>query len=730
LNIVKLRDIRGIGPSVEEKLLTYFGSEKLVLNALRSSHIADISSIDGIGERFALSLCRNLHYQETGEQIQDFLKTEETILLYNRIIDLIAKFGNTFYARSKLYLDFPLPITALTKIRERQMQTVKGQELYNLIQNSIQSIDDYDVLLRRLSPLKEHSESIDTAARVIATTDQNISDELQRSEIGKYCEILFIEDYEKINETLVDQDEVIWIGSDFIVDDALPNVISISETQRHELNNIIPEKVLTFFAQNKSTLEALAGLAFLLRELSSEKTAQFIGDLDLDALEKLGEHLKDLEETGEPSGKLNDEFSRISEAENNFESIMDEILINLNEELEKTLQDTTIHLGGEKILSLLKGLSEEEQGFSSSSSRNDLREYLDDELYLAVEEIVTRSEQKLITKLKLATDETDYLNGIFPRELKFPIDPQEDIKNRFTDFIRKKRTSKAFELKVKLAKTLSVYEKEAQKALHVMLEMDYLLMIGKFANTYKLVLPDIVEGKGTGMYFQEGKNLFLAQQEIKGQISVDAVSYAVGEVGRKNNIVNGERIVLLSGANSGGKTTLLVAIAVITILAQMGFPVPCKYAIIGGFKELHYYRKSSGHMNAGAFESTLRTLSKMIMSPNSRLVLADEMESISEPGASARVIAAFLDLLGRSPDSVGIFVSHLAKEIAKYCKEEIRIDGIEAKGLSENLELIVDRTPKFYNYAKSTPELIVQRLQQVSKGTEKEIFSYILEAFK
>ena len=88
------------------------------------------------------------------------------------------------------------------------------------------------------------------------------------------------------------------------------------------------------------------------------------------------------------------------------------------------------------------------------------------------------------------------------------------------------------------------------------------------------------------------------------------------------------------------------------------------------------------------------------------------------------------DLLGRSPDSVGIFVTHLAKEIAKYCKEEIRIDGIEAKGLSENLELIVDRTPKFYKYAKSTPELIVQRLQQVSKGSEKEIFAYILDAFK
>ncbi|MCK4848931.1 MAG: hypothetical protein KAT16_07910, partial [Candidatus Heimdallarchaeota archaeon] len=325
MNIVKLRDIRGIGPSVEEKLLTFFGSEFLVLNALRSSHIAEISSIDGIGERFALSLCRNLHYQETGEQIQDFLKTEDTILLYNRIIDLIAKFGNTFYARSKLYLYFPLPITALTKIRNRQKQTMKGQELYNLIQKSIQSIDEYDVLLRRLSPLKEHSESIDTAARVIATTDQNISDELQRSEIGKFCEILFIEDFEKINEILADQDEVIWIGTDFIVEDTFPNVISISESQRHELNNIIPEKVLTFFAQNKTTLEALASLTHLLEKLTSEKMTHFIGDLDLNALKEMGEQLKSLEETGEPSGEFNKEFSRLSQVEINFESILEEV---------------------------------------------------------------------------------------------------------------------------------------------------------------------------------------------------------------------------------------------------------------------------------------------------------------------------------------------------------------------------------------------------------------------
>ena len=473
----------------------------------------------------------------------------------------------------------------------------------------------------------------------------------------------------------------------------------------------------------------LSKLASLLQEIPLEKLKRFIGDLDLNTLKNMGEELIDLEETGEPSSRINKDFSRLLKAETTFEIVLEEVLLKLNDELEKKLQDTTIHLEGEKIISLLKGFSTEDQGYSINSSREDLREYLDDELFLAVEEIVNKAEIDLALRLRLSNEEIDYLNGIFPRELKFPIDPQDDIKHRFIEFMRKKRSSKAFELKVELAQKLKGYKTVAIEGLHFMLELDYLLMLGKFAGTYNLSLPTFIEGRGTGLYFKDGKNLFLAQQELRGQIRLDPVSYALGEIGGIIEGVNGERVVLLSGANSGGKTTLLVSLAVIVILSQMGLPVPCSEAKIGGFKELHYYRKSTGHMNAGAFESTLRTLSKMIMSPNSRLVLADEMESISEPGASARVIAAFLDLLGRSTDSVGVFVTHLAQEISKYTKEDLRIDGIEAKGLSENLDLIVDRTPKYYKYAKSTPELIVQRLQHISKGAEKEIYSYILEAF-
>ncbi|MFX1505172.1 MAG: hypothetical protein ACFFDC_03565 [Promethearchaeota archaeon] len=730
MSVNNLRDIRGIGPSVEEKLKAYFKGETNALMALRESRIAEISSIEGIGERFALSMCRNLHFQETGEQIQNFLKTEDAILLYNRVIDIISKFANTAYSKSKLYLFFPLPISAITKIKDRQKTTRRAQKLVSLIKKSPHSFKEYDKLLRNLSPLKENIDHLDTASRVVATADKQIYEELSTNEIGRYCEVIFIDEIEQISGFIEGYDEIVWIGSDILLEEGVSNAITISEAQRNDMIRIIPEKTLSLFASNKTILESISGIAKLLKTISTLELTVYIGDLDLDMLIEMGKELLNLEESGEPTELFNEEYSRLLMADQSFDNHLSEVLLSLNENLEKTLQDTTVHLEGEKILALLKGMAEDDHGYSRDSGKAELREYLDDELYLAVEEIVTKAEEQLVTKLNLRSEETDYLTGIFPRELQYPVDPVEDVVTRIKTYLRQSRAIKAFELKITLAKSLKRFEDVAKSALNYMFELDFLLMIGKFARSHDLVLPQLVEGQGTGLLVEESRNLFLIQQERRGLLKVEPVSYALGEIGKIAGSVDGERIILLSGANSGGKTTLIVTVAVLVILGQIGLPIPCKRAQLGGFNELHYYRKASGQMDAGAFETTLRTLSQMIMSPNSRLVLADEMESMSEPGASARVIGAFLDLLGRSSNSVGVFVTHLAQLIAEYTKEKLRIDGIEAKGLSKNLELLVNRTPLYYQYAKSTPELIVRRLQQISKGEEKEIYSYILERFE
>ena len=76
-----------------------------------------------------------------------------------------------------------------------------------------------------------------------------------------------------------------------------------------------------------------------------------------------------------------------------------------------------------------------------------------------------------------------------------------------------------------------------------------------------------------------------------------------------------------------------------------------------------------------------------------------------------------------------LLVTHLAPAIIEASGKELRTDGIEASGLDENLELIVDRTPKRNYLAKSTPELIVRRLVERSNGDAKNVFNSILGRF-
>ncbi|RAP51202.1 MAG: hypothetical protein BZ133_03665, partial [Methanosphaera sp. SHI613] len=60
----------------------------------------------------------------------------------------------------------------------------------------------------------------------------------------------------------------------------------------------------------------------------------------------------------------------------------------------------------------------------------------------------------------------------------------------------------------------------------------------------------------------------------------------------------------------------------------------------------------------------------------------------------------------------------------------IRTDGIEAKGLDENYNLIVDRSPKINYLARSTPELILKRIYEQSDEPIKSVYKDILDKFQ
>ena len=108
------------------------------------------------------------------------------------------------------------------------------------------------------------------------------------------------------------------------------------------------------------------------------------------------------------------------------------------------------------------------------------------------------------------------------------------------------------------------------------------------------------------------------------------------------------------------------------------------------------------------------------------IVLLDELEGITELEAAVKIISSFIEMIEES-NSFAIIVTHMANELMKYT--DIRVDGIEATGLDENYNLIVDRTPKMHYLAKSTPELIIKRMYNNSPPELKKVYGKILEKF-
>jgi len=79
---------------------------------------------------------------------------------------------------------------------------------------------------------------------------------------------------------------------------------------------------------------------------------------------------------------------------------------------------------------------------------------------------------------------------------------------------------------------------------------------------------------------------------------------------------------------------------------------------------------------------------------------------------------------------MAVFVSHLAEDVRRYVETPVRVDGIEAEGLDENNNLRVNRSPRYNYLAKSTPELILDRLVRSTKGPEREFYARLLAKFK
>ncbi|MEY7851359.1 DNA mismatch repair protein [Natrarchaeobius sp. A-rgal3] len=252
------------------------------------------------------------------------------------------------------------------------------------------------------------------------------------------------------------------------------------------------------------------------------------------------------------------------------------------------------------------------------------------------------------------------------------------------------------------------------------------LSLARFALAYDCTRPTFVDGDDAAVSVVGARNLSLATRD---GADVQPITYALGDhdvvdvpgglgsgSGEEDDpgVPGRERVAVLTGANSGGKTTLLETLCQVVLLATMGLPVPAERAEVTPPDSLVFHRRHAS-FNAGVLESTLRSVVPPLSSNGRTLMLVDEFEAITEPGSAADLLHGLVTLTV-DRDALGVFVTHLADDLEPL-PPAARVDGIFAEGLNPDLELLVDYQPRFDTVGRSTPEFIVSRL--VANATDR-----------
>jgi dsDNA-specific endonuclease/ATPase MutS2 len=673
-----LEAIPGVGSKTAERLAELDDPER----ALTEGDVAALAHAPGISEgraaRIARAAIRNRH-DDPGE----FLGTDRARELYRSILELLADRTVTVYAARRLETLYPSAVQS------------RIDEVREFVTDAMDRDPDEEVLaaLADVEPLSEPSD-VRIRDRCLATGDAETYAKAQ--EAIPEVSVELVDDARKLSELARGYATVVALDEEFTGVDVDGDVRVQPDALDHP-ERVVPERVLTFFARNRDCLQAA---------IAVHRRADLDAPCDLDAL---ADALAGLDPDGTVRG--DDELDRLSTAVDDLDAAVSTAESVANDRLREAIEERDVTIEGSDLLSLV----ERGAGVDSLLQRELADEYAD---------AVAAARDHLVDALQLQDTES-IARRAFPDEPTFPVEHDEDAISRLREELTVARDRRATRLKRDLADDLADTRPDAEALGSAALALDVELAIARFAQDFDCTLPEF---GGTGFEIEGGR---LPLLDVPFE-HVEPVDYGV------------EGVTLLSGVNSGGKTSTLDLVAVVVLLAHMGLPVPADSARVERVAELHYHAKSQGTLDAGAFESTLREFGALVTgvgddgtdegsddeeneAPGRKLVLVDELESITEPGASAKIMAGILEALDER-SATAVFVSHLAREIREAAGFDVQVDGIQALGLEDG-ELRVDRTPVKGQLARSTPELIVEKLADDGIDDEREFYRRLLAKF-
>ncbi|WP_122088775.1 helix-hairpin-helix domain-containing protein [Halalkalicoccus subterraneus] len=660
---MEFESIPGVGAKTASALAEVEDAER----ALREGDVARLASAPGISQGRAARIARGVIRHEHGDSSR-LLRTDRAREIHGELLTLLQERAVTSYGKRRLETFYP----SGTPSRIEEVQAFS--------RGAAEREPDPDVreALSGVAPLSA-SREVRVRDRCLVTSDAETLAEAREAMPELAVEVC--EDARGLAELARGYSTVIALDEAFTGVE-IEGDVQVRPDALTKPAETVPERTLSFFAANRESIRA----AIVVHRVADMDSPCDLDSLD-DALSRLG-----------PDGEVHDdaELDRLSRAVSDLDASVHTAESVANDSLRTAIEERDVTIEGTDLLSL----AERGAGIDSLLSRE-----LADEYDAAVE----AAREHLTDALALDSGESEIARNGFPEEPTFPVEHDENVVSRLREELVATKERRAVRGKRELAAELAEFREPTEALVRAALDLDVELAIARFSRDFGCTMPAFAEGNEAGIEIEGGRSPLLSEPFDE----IEPVDYSVAGV------------TLLSGVNSGGKTSTLDLVCAVVILAQMGLPVPADHVRLRRFSEVHYHAKTQGTLDAGAFEGTVREFADLASGGEGRLVLVDELESITEPGASAKIIAGILEALTET-DTTAVFVSHLAREIRAAADCELRVDGIEAVGLEDG-ELVVNRSPVRNHLARSTPELIVEKLA----GEEgAAIYDRLLEKFE
>jgi dsDNA-specific endonuclease/ATPase MutS2 len=632
-------------------------------SALERGDVAAVAAAPGVTEGRAARIVRGA-IRARHDDDGGFLATDRAREVYEGVLELLQERAVTEYASQRLRTFYPSAVDSRIAEANEFAERAMARDPDPAVLDALEGVE----------PLSR-PDSLAVRDRCLATTDAETYSAARETFPELSVEV--VEDARGLADLARGYSTVVALDEAFVGVE-VDGDVRVEPDALDRPGEVVPERVLSFFATNRDRIRAAVAV---------HQAAGLETDVDLDELDAA---LEQLESDGRVAG--DEELDRLSPAVDDLDAAVSTAESVANDRLREAIQDQDVTIEGADLLSLV----ERGAGVDSLLSRE-----LADEYAAAVD----AARDHLVDALQLRDGEAEAARRAFGDDPTFPVAHDEEAVSRLREDLTATRDRRAAGRKRDLAATLADLREPTQELVNRALDLDVELAVARFAGDFDCVLA---ERGGRGFDVDGGRSPIL---DVEFE-AVEPVDYGV------------DGVSLLSGVNSGGKTSTLDLVAVVVVLAHMGLPVPAESARVPEVEELHYYAKSQGTLDAGAFEATLRDFAGLTEGAAKKLVLVDELESITEPGASAKIVAGILEELHEAGAS-GVFVSHLAGGIAEQCGFDVTVDGIRAKGLEDG-ELVVERSPVKDHLARSTPELIVEKL---AENGGSDFYGRLLEKF-